>query len=232
MVAILVIVMVAAVLITDLVIRAWRERRGVEIGPRQQVIPLPEWARLPLDKLRFPAGLFYGRGHTWARVGDDGEVQVGIDDFLNAAVGPVQQVAFLKEGTKIARGEPLAQLKQDQITVWVRSPLGGVIRRTNRGVEPSQLQNDPYGAGWLAEVHPDNPGSDLHRLRIGHQVKSWIEREALRFGRFLAEPSPRFAMATLQDGGRPVANRLAALGPERAQQFATEFLDDCEEATQ
>lgn len=230
MVAILVILMVAAALGIDLAVRAWRKRRGIVLSPRQQIIPLPEWARLPLEKLSFPAGLFYGRGHTWARVRDDGDVQIGIDDFLNAAVGPVQLVKMLKEGTRVQRGEPLAQLKQDGITVWVRSPIGGTVRRSNQGVDPSQLRNDPYGSGWLAEVHPDNPGADLHRLRIGAQVREWIEREALRFGRFLAEPSPNFAMATLQDGGQPVEKRLAALGPDRAQAFATEFLNDSEEA--
>jgi len=230
MVAILVVLMVAAVLLIDLAVRTWRERRGIELAPRQTVIPLPEWALLPLEKLRFPAGLFYGRGHTWARVCDEGEVQIGIDDFLNAAVGPIQQVHFLKEGSRVQRGEPLAQLKQDGITVWVRSPVGGVVRRTNQGVDPSQLRNDPYGSGWLAEVEPDDPGTDLHRLRIGEQVRSWIEREALRFGRFLAEPVPKLAVATLQDGGQPVEKRLAALGPERAQEFAAAFLDDNEEA--
>jgi len=225
MVAILVVAMVAVALIIDLAVRAWRKRRGIVVNPKVSILPLPEWARLPLESLQFPAGLFYGRGHTWARVADDGSVQVGIDDFINAAIGPVEKIKVLKEGTRVHRGEPLAQLKQDEITVWVRSPIGGVLRRANHGVEPVQVRKDPYGSGWLAELEPDNPQADLQTLRIGSRVKEWIKEEALRFGRFLAQPQPQFAMATLQDGGEPVDKRLSALGPNRAGDFAREFLE-------
>jgi glycine cleavage system H protein len=224
MVAMLVLLTIVGVLGLDFVVRAWRRRHGIETHPSLRVIPLPEWALLPLEKLRFPSGLFYGRGHTWARLTDEGAMQIGIDDFLNAAIGPVEEVRCVKEGTSVRRGEPLAQLKQGDTLIWARSPVTGTVRRANHGVETAALRTDPYGAGWLAELTPDDTASELPMLRVGSALGEWIRHEALRFGRFLAEPATSFAVATMQDGGLPVERRLAAMGPERAGEFDREFL--------
>jgi glycine cleavage system H protein len=230
MVALLVVLMVGGVLAVDLLVRAYRKRRGVTPLTRQVEIPLPEWAVLPLSQMRFPAGLFYGRGHTWMRVGDDGTLETGIDDFLNRAIGPVEKIEVLSEGTAVGRGEPFARLTQGDLAVWVRSPVSGVIKWANSAAQPDQLEQDPYGAGWLARIEPKASGLDFSGLRFGNQVAEWIRAEALRFGRFLAGFEPRYAMANLQDGGVPVARRLWALGPERAQAFEHDFLLDREEA--
>lgn len=230
MVALLVLMMVAVVLAIDLALRAYRERRGIDPVKRRMEIPLPEWAMLPLADMSFPAGLFYGRGHTWLRVGDDGTLEAGIDDFLNRAIGPVEKIEVLSEGTAVGRGEPFARLKQGNLAVWVRSPVAGTLKYANHAADPSRLHSDPYGAGWLARIEPRLPGPDLSGLRFGRQVSDWIKDEALRFGQFLASFKPRYAMATLQDGGEPVEKRLAALGPDRAQAFEREFLLFEEEA--
>jgi glycine cleavage system H protein len=229
MVALLVVLMVAGVLAVDLLVRAYRRNRGLAPGRRQLEIPLPEWALLPIEDMRFPAGLFYGKGHTWLRVGADGMLETGIDDFLSRAIGPVEKIEVLSEGTVVGRGEPFARLTQGDLSVWVRSPVSGVLKHANAAALPETLEQDPYGGGWLAKIEPKT-GLDLSGLRFGSQAKEWIRDEALRFGRFLAGVEPRFAMANLQDGGVPVARRLWALGPERARAFEHEFLLDREEA--
>lgn len=230
MVALLVLMMVGVVLAIDLGVRAYRRQRGIAPMPGRLEIPLPEWAMLPLAEMSFPAGLFYGRGHTWLRVGEDGTLEAGIDDFLNRAIGPVEQIEVLREGTAVGRGEPFARLKQGNLSVWVRSPVSGTLKYANHAADPEQLNRDPYGAGWLARIEPRIPGLDLSGLRFGRQVTDWIKDEALRFGQFLASFKPRYALATLQDGGEPVQKRLAALGPDRARAFEREFLLFEEEA--
>lgn len=224
MVALLVVMMVGVVLAIDFGVRAYRRRRGIVPAPLRREIPLPEWAVLPLAEMSFPAGLFYGRGHTWLRVGEDGTLETGIDDFLNHALGPVERIEVLGEGTVIGRGEPFARLKQGDLSVWVNSPVSGTLKYVNVAADPRQLNRDPYGAGWLARIEPHIPVLDLSQLRFGRDVSDWIKREALRFGQFLASFNPRAAMATLQDGGEPVEKRLAALGPDRAKRFEREFL--------
>jgi len=230
MVALLVLMMVGVVLAIDFGVRAYRRQRGFGPAMGQIEIPLPEWAMLPLTEMSFPAGLFYGRGHTWLRVGEDGTLEAGIDDFLNRAIGPVEKIEVLTEGTVVGRGEPFARLKQGDLSIWVRSPVSGTLKYANHAADPAGLHRDPYGKGWLARIEPRVPGLDLSGLRFGRQVADWIQAEALRFGQFLASFKPRYAVATLQDGGEPVEKRLSALGPDRAQAFEREFLVYEEEA--
>ncbi len=224
MVALLVLLMVVAVLGLDWALRAYRRNKGWVTAPGALVLPLPEWAKLPVEKLTAPAGLLYSRGHTWLAIREDGTLRVGIDDFLNHAVGPVQGVDFLATGTRVKRGDPVARLKQHDVSVWVRSPIEGRVRTSHHGMKPDALSQDPYGAGWLVELETDRRSPDLSGLRLGSLVKEWFQEEALRFGRFLTGLSPQPAIPTLQDGGVPVSERLSALGPDSAAAFERDFL--------
>lgn len=228
MVALLVLLMVAAVLGIDWAVRAYRRNRGLVFAPGALVLPLPDWAKLPVEKLTAPAGLLYGRGHTWLQIREDGGLRVGIDDFLNHAVGPVQEVAFLAPGSKVKRGDPLARLKQNDISVWVRSPISGRVKTPHHGVRPELVRQDPYGEGWLVELEPTYQAPDLGGLRLGNKVMDWFREEALRYGRFLAGLQPAM-VPTLQDGGLPVEEKLAAMGPDSAAAFERSFLGFPEE---
>lgn len=225
MVALLVLLMVAAVLGIDWAVRAYRRNRGLVFAPGAPVLPLPEWAKLPVEKLTAPAGLLYGRGHTWLQIREDGTLRVGIDDFLNHAVGPVQELAFLEPGSKVKKGDPLARLKQNDISVWVRSPISGRVKASHKDVRPEAVRQDPYGNGWLVELDSDARTPDLADLLLGPRVMDWFREEALRFGRFLTGLQPTPAWPTLQDGGVPVQDRLSALGPDSAAAFERAFLN-------
>lgn len=230
MVALLVLTMVVAVLVIDWALRAYRRNRGVVLTPGAPILPLPEWAKLPVEKLTAPAGLLYSRGHTWLSIRDDGTLRVGIDDFLNKAVGPVQEVAFLAPGSRVKKGDPVARLKQKDISVWVRSPIAGRVKSAHHDVNPDTLRQDPYGHGWLVDLESDYRTPDLSGLQLGTRVLDWFREESLRFGRFLTGLQPAPAMPTLQDGGVPVEERLSALGPESAAAFERAFLTFTEEA--
>lgn len=229
MVALLILLMVVAVLGIDWAVRAYRRNRGWVAAPGAPVLPLPEWAKLPVETLSAPAGLLYSRGHTWLAIREDGTLRVGIDDFLNHAVGPVQDVGFLAPGSRVKRGDPVAKLRQRDISVWVRSPVEGRVKTIHQGVGPDLLESDPYGAGWLVDLEADRRTPDLSGLRLGSRVQEWFRDEALRFGRFLTGLAPQPAWPTLQDGGLPVRERLSALGPDSAAAFERSFLSFREE---
>ncbi len=223
MVALVVVLMLAIVFSLDLFVRRWRARRNISLIPQPRQIPLPEWAALPLTRLRFPRGLFYGQGHTWAGLRADGRIRIGIDDFLNAAMGPIDQIQTVRTGTHIRRGGQLAELRQGGTSVWVRSPLSGRVQGANPDAA-ALVQKDPYDTGWLAEIEPDDLATELPALHLGQKIADWIETEALRFGRFLAGNGVDPATIRLQDGGTPVERRLAALGPDRVDDFTRRFL--------
>lgn len=224
MVALLALLMVAAVLGIDWALRAYRRNRGWVMAPGAPVLPLPEWAKLPVERFRAPAGLLYGRGHTWLSIRGDGSLRVGIDDFLNFAMGPVQEVSFLAPGTRVKKGDPIARLRQHDVSVWVKSPITGRVKDSNYDVPADALRSDPYERGWLVDLEADHVTPDLGGLALGARVAEWFKSEALRYGRFLAGLRPALAWPTLQDGGEPVEERLAALGPETTAEFERNFL--------
>jgi glycine cleavage system H protein len=55
-------------------------------------------------------------------------------------------------------------------------------RRTQRGVlaDPHLVNVDPYGAGWIAKLRPEDPDSALAGLSTGETataaLKQWIDR--------------------------------------------------------
>ena len=224
MVALLVIFLVAAALAIDVGVRVWRRKHGIDLVPQRPRVPLPEWALMPFESIKAPAGLFYSPGHTWVRLAPDGMLELGLDDFLGRAVGPIDHVELRPEGTRIRAGEPFARVTQDKMSLWVNSPVSGTIRRSHRDVAGSTVNEDPYGEGWLAQIEASDPGRELSILSIGDKVRRWLENEALRFGQFLAAQTQPAGAFTMQDGGVPVERRLAALGPEGAMEFERQFL--------
>ena len=69
------------------------------IGAVKKIVPiLREWFRLP-------EGFFVHRGHSWARPEEGELVRVGIDDFAQKLVGPIQAIQVPPVGSTITQGE-------------------------------------------------------------------------------------------------------------------------------
>ena len=101
MVALLVILTIVLALAVDSWVLA-RERRTAAVP-----------AQVPLVAMKVPQppqGIFLDAAHTWLRITSDGRLRVGIDDFLAEAVGQVDRVEVLAQGTTIERGSPLFTL--------------------------------------------------------------------------------------------------------------------------
>ena len=57
--------------------------------------------------------------------------------------------------------------------------LGGTIVETNDGLKdnPGLLNDDPYGAGWIAVVEGDNLDADLATLQGADGLAEWAAKE-------------------------------------------------------
>ena len=61
------------------------------------------------------------------------------------------------------------------------SPVTGAIAEVNEGVDddPSLINSDPYGEGWLFKVRMSDPG-ELAGLMQGAAAVAWLEGEVAK----------------------------------------------------
>jgi glycine cleavage system H lipoate-binding protein len=172
-------------------------------------------------------GVFYGPGHTWARLEANGAVRVGIDDFARRLMGRVDRIESAPAGAALGRTDAAFVVHQGAKTAAFAPPVEGVVTSVNDRVlrDPADLEADPYGAGWLMLLEPRRLAHDLRELRIADEARTWLRGEVARVRDFVASQIPADAVgATAQDGGVPVAGVLEQMDDRAWERFESEFL--------
>ncbi len=103
-----------------------------------------------------PGDLHYTRSHEWVRTLADGNVEVGISDHAQAALGDLVFVELPEPGRTLAPGEACAVVESVKAASDVYAPLAGTVVTVNErlGQSPELINSDPYGAGWMMRLHP------------------------------------------------------------------------------
>lgn len=107
---------------------------------------------------KIPAELRYTSEHEWARDNGDGTITVGITDFAQDALGDVTFVELPANGRKLAANETFGVVESVKTFSDLFSPLAGEVVETNAALveDPSVLNVDPYGAGWMLKIKMSN----------------------------------------------------------------------------
>ncbi len=144
----------------------------------------PEMAEVvPANEFCIPGGAFLSTGHAWVRLEPEGQVRIGIDDFIRKALGTVTEVVMPERGRTIRQGEPLFTLKGTAGSVQVASPLSGKVKHDNTGLQsdPNEVTQSPYDRGWVCLLAPSDLATELGTLKIGNPVIGWYQDEIARF---------------------------------------------------
>lgn len=138
-----------------------------------------------------PAGVFIAPAHTWANIEMNGSIRVGLDDFAQKILGPVDDIELPKEGQKVAKGEPLFSIKKGNRQMTIPSPVSGKVTSVNEEVmsRPELLKMKPYELGWMCCIEPSNLAGDLKSLRIGAEALSWYQKEIDRYNELVKKLS-------------------------------------------
>lgn len=141
---------------------------------------------MPSDELIEVAGFgvaldraYDGTGHFWISMVGPNRARVGMDALGVETSGTIAQLAFLPVGDHLKRGEAFGSLEAAKFVGPLTSPLSGTVSAANDAVvaDPSLVERDPYGAGWLIEIDLADPG-ELGDLVSGAQpIKVWFEAE-------------------------------------------------------
>jgi glycine cleavage system H protein len=112
-----------------------------------------------------PEDLRYTAEHEWVAGDGSGPVRVGITHFAQDALGDIVYVQLPDEGTKVQAGDSLGEIESTKSVSEIYSPLSGTIATHNATLadEPELINAEPYAAGWLVEIVPDDP-ADIDEL--------------------------------------------------------------------
>ena len=105
-----------------------------------------------------PEDLRYTRDHEWAR-NEDGGVRMGITDYAQNALGDVVFVKLPEPGSKVEAGTAVSGGESTKSVSDLYPPVTGTVAEVNSALtdSPQALNEDPYGAGWICVIQPDDP---------------------------------------------------------------------------
>ena len=130
----------------------------------------------------FPEDLYYEKNHFWAKDDGSGNVTIGATDFFQQLAGEIVYIELPMEGTKVEQGRSFSSLESGKWVGPLKSPVAGEIVEVNQEVlkSPSLINEDPYGAGWVAVISASDLEADMAGLIPGSDkdaLEAWLIEE-------------------------------------------------------
>ncbi len=100
-----------------------------------------------------PTELKYTAEHEWLAVDGD-TARVGVTAFAADALGDVVYVDLPAVGDSVTAGEACGELESTKSVSDLYAPVTGEVVAVNEAVDadPSLVNSDPFGEGWLFVV--------------------------------------------------------------------------------
>ncbi len=106
-----------------------------------------------------PAGLHYSEEHEYMK--KDGEVYaVGVTDYAQGELGDIVFVELPSVGESFGKGDSFGTIEAVKAVSDLYMPVSGEIVEVNEGLDddPSKVNDDPYGDGWMIKIRPSDEG--------------------------------------------------------------------------
>jgi glycine cleavage system H protein len=102
----------------------------------------------------YPEQLQYTVEHEWVALGGDAPASVGVTAFAADALGDIVYVQLPEVGSTVTAGETCGELESTKSVSDLYSPVSGEVVAVNGALDadPSLVNSDPYGEGWLFKV--------------------------------------------------------------------------------
>jgi glycine cleavage system H protein len=103
---------------------------------------------------QIPQDLQYTKSHEWVRALPNGQVEVGITDHAQAALGDLVFVEVPQVDRKLALGEACAVVESVKAASDVYAPISGEVVEVNDAVvaEPALVNSDAGGKAWFFKM--------------------------------------------------------------------------------
>jgi len=119
--------------------------------------------------------LKFSEDHLW--VLEMGETaRIGLSEYAQEQLGEIVSVTHAEIGKFIEPGDTIGELESQKTVVELVSPITGTIKAVNGNIveDPSLINVDPYGKGWLVEVEI-NEAEEIERLMSAEEYEAFVE---------------------------------------------------------
>lgn len=124
----------------------------------------------------FPTNLLYAKNHMWACQESEKEYRFGLSAY---AVRLLQDVYFLEwdfdPPQQVMARESIGQIESSKAESELYSPVSGLFTAFNTTLleDPSAINTDKYGKGWLFELQSESPQLLSPEEYLVHLAASW-----------------------------------------------------------
>jgi glycine cleavage system H protein len=118
----------------------------------------------------------YLQTHEWHKLDGD-VVTIGITQIAADELTDVTYVSLPKVGDKVTTNQRFGEIESVKATSELYCGIDGAIVAVNDEInnDPSIVNKDPYGAGWLVKVKPSDAGqvgtllsAEAYQKQAGH----------------------------------------------------------------
>jgi glycine cleavage system H protein len=139
------------------------------------------YLEVTVDKFTFKVATdrWYTREGLWVLPEAD-RMRVGLSDYLQQRSGDIAFAEIKPIGTTLAAGDEVASIETIKVNVILSSPVSGKVIEVNPAMDtaPEAINQDPYGAGWLAVITAADWDTERSRLLDAAAYFEVIKREA------------------------------------------------------
>jgi glycine cleavage system H protein len=121
-----------------------------------------------------PANCKFTETHEWFRTEADGSVTMGITQHAADALTDITFVEMKPAGTAVGAGGTVGEVESVKTSSEIYVPCAGTVAAVNEAAhqDPSLLNSDPYGKGWLVRLN----GCDLSKVAGLMDAKTYDEK--------------------------------------------------------
>ena len=125
--------------------------------------------------------LLYTPNHMWAMVTSEGNIRVGLSDYAQRHLDGIAGIQTDSVGYEVKKDEAFGVVETWMFMFDLHSPVSGKIIKINKILQddPAIIKKDPYEAGWIAEIKPNNLitlEEELRDLMRLQQYKMWVNK--------------------------------------------------------
>ncbi len=125
-----------------------------------------------------PTELKFLSSHEWVLV-EDGVATIGVSDHAQELLGDLVYVELPEQGSTVSAGDSVGVIESVKAASDTYAPLSGEIIEVNNELEnaPEQINNDPYGDGWMYKLSIEDSEEVENLLDAGAYTDSIADDE-------------------------------------------------------
>lgn len=112
-----------------------------------------------------PDNLYYTKDHEWLKIEGD-HALIGITDHAQQSLGDITFVELPEVDAQVFVGDTFGVVESVKAASDLYMPVSGQVVEINEALDasPEQVNDDPYGEGWLVKVKLEDAASALEGL--------------------------------------------------------------------